>query len=130
MKEIFFVFVGGGAGSVLRYATSMLWQHLSLHPKVQESSILSTALPWPTLIVNVLGCFLIGLFYSQSERWGLSSEARLMLTTGFCGGLTTFSTFSNEGFTLLRNGMYTTYALYFVLSIALGIIAVFAGYRL
>lgn len=113
MKELLFVFIGGGTGSVFRYAISWFWkqQHWS------------AALPWPTLLANVAGCFLIGLFYQQSERWGLSSEVRLLLTTGLCGGFTTFSTFSYEGLNLLRGGQISAYILYALLSIGLGIAA-------
>lgn len=119
MKELIYVFIGGGTGSVLRFLISMLWRHLSLHPRFT-----SIVFPWPTLIVNVLGCFLIGILYQYAERWGWPVEVRLMLTVGLCGGFTTFSTFSYEGVTLLNGGYYTMYVLYLVLSIILGLLAV------
>lgn len=122
MKEIFYIFIGGGTGSVLRFFVSMIWRHMQLNPRYA-----SVALPWPTLVANVLGCFLIGLFYTKSEQWGLSPETRLMLTTGFCGGFTTFSTFSYEGIALISNGFYGTYALYLGLSIVLGLAAAYAA---
>ena len=53
--------------------------------------------PWATFTVNLLGSFLIGLFYALSERFHLPFEFRLFLTTGLCGGFTTFSTFSSDG---------------------------------
>lgn len=120
MKELFYVFLGGGAGSVARFMASLLWRHFSLHPRFEQS-----LMPWPTLVVNLIGCFLIGLFYVHGERWGMSHEVRLLLTTGFCGGLTTFSTFSYETVTLLHHGYYGTAAAYVCLSLLLGLAAVF-----
>lgn len=117
MKDFLYVFIGGGCGSVLRFMVSLFGRHIALDPRCQ------TALPWPTLLVNILGCFLIGLFYKHAEQWGMSPEMRLLLTTGLCGGFTTFSTFSYEGITLLQSGLYGTYALYLGLSIILGLIA-------
>lgn len=119
MKELIAVFLGGGLGSVVRFSISMLWRHLSLHPRYA-----GMVFPWPTFIANILGCLLIGLFYHYSERWGLSPEARLLLTTGFCGGFTTFSTFSYESANLLRCGLYSTFAIYVAASIIIGILAV------
>lgn len=120
MRELFCVFVGGGIGSTLRFIISMLWRHLSLHPRYSD-----ILFPWPTFIANILGCLFIGIFYEYSTKWGLSPEARLLLTTGLCGGFTTFSTFSYESMTLLQNGHYTVFSTYLILSIILGIIAVF-----
>lgn len=118
MKEIIYVFVGGGVGSVLRFLISIIWRHLSLHPRFE-----GMLFPWPTFIANVLGCLMIGMFYHYGEKCGLSPEARLLLTTGLCGGFTTFSTFSYEGVTLINAGCYGTYLLYVTLSIILGIVA-------
>lgn len=98
----------------------MLWRHLSLHPRYSD-----ILFPWPTFVANILGCLLIGIFYEYSTKWGLSPEARLLLTTGLCGGFTTFSTFSYESMTLLQNGHYTVFSTYLILSIILGITAVF-----
>lgn len=109
-----YVFLGGGVGAVLRYLISEGWK--MCHP--------ATLFPWPTLVANVLGCLLIGLFYSHSQTWGLSPQVRLLLTTGLCGGFTTFSTFSYESLGLLRSGCYTAFCLYVGLSLVLGILAV------
>ena len=79
--------------------------------------------PWATLTVNVAGSFLIGLFYALSARLHLSEETRLFLTTGLCGGFTTFSTFSHENLALLRQGAYGAFALYATLSVATGLAA-------
>lgn len=120
MRELLCVFVGGGIGSVLRFMASMLWRHMSLHPRFENM-----IMPWPTLAVNVVGCLLIGVFYVHGERLGLSDEARLLLTTGFCGGLTTFSTFSYESVTLMHNGHYLTAAAYITMSLIIGMAAAF-----
>ncbi|MCQ2131289.1 MAG: fluoride efflux transporter CrcB [Bacteroidales bacterium] len=109
-----YVFIGGGTGAVLRYLVSEAWKHM-------QGSSAVMIFPWPTLIVNVLGCFLISLFYTNSAEWGLSPEVRLLLTTGLCGGFTTFSTLGWESLNMLRSGMYGSFALYVLLSLVLGI---------
>ena len=102
---------------MLRYGIQLL-MHERIHPYHS---------PWATLTANVAGCFLIGLFHALSSRLHLSAEVRLMLTTGLCGGFTTFSTFCNENLTLLRQGYTSTFVLYTGLSLASGIGAVWAG---
>lgn len=116
-KTLLFIFLGGGAGSLLRYAVQ-----LALHQR-----IIPFLFPWATLSVNLLGSFFIGLFYAWSARFNLSDDTRLLLTTGLCGGFTTFSTFSHEGMAMLRQGFYGTFILYVTLSVLLGISAAFAG---
>ena len=119
MKEIAYIFIGGGVGSVLRYMAQ-----ISINERM---SGIGFPFSWGTFIVNIAGSLLIGLFYSISERWNLSMEMRLLLTTGLCGGFTTFSTFSNDGLSLLRGEFYGTFLLYALLSIGLGLVAVLAG---
>lgn len=117
MKDLLFVFLGGGFGSVIRFMGSMLWRHMQCHPKYAD-----ILFPWPTLAVNILGCLLISLFYMlMDSHWNLSPEHRLLLTTGFCGGLTTFSTFSYETATLIESGHYGLAALYVFASLVCGI---------
>lgn len=117
MKELIYIFIGGGAGSILRYSIQ----------KVLHENILPYHFPWATFCVNITGSFLIGLFYALSARFNLSPEVRLLLTTGLCGGFTTFSTFSNEGLTLFKGGHYIEFTAYLVLSLTLGILAALAG---
>lgn len=117
MKEAIVLFIGGGAGSLLRYGAQVL-----LHERIHPYSF-----PWSTFSVNLIGSFLIGLFYALAERYHLSAETRLALTTGLCGGFTTFSTFSQESLTLLRQGHYAAFALYTLASVAAGIAAALAG---
>lgn len=109
--------MGGGLGSVLRYGVQML-----LHERIVPYQF-----PWATFTVNILGSFMIGLFYALSARFHLSEEMRLFLTAGLCGGFTTFSTFSNDSLALLRQGDVTMFAVYVLLSVSLGLLAVFAG---
>lgn len=117
MKELIYVFLGGGTGSVLRYCVQEL-----LHERIVPYSF-----PWATFAVNIAGSFLIGLFYALSARFNLSAEVRLLLTAGLCGGFTTFSTFSNDGLTLLKGEFYGTFMVYTLASISLGLLAVLAG---
>ena len=112
MKAVF-VFVGGGIGSVLRYAVG-LW-------------IGSATFPWATLGVNAVGSLAIGLFGGWAVRLGWSETVRLALIVGLCGGFTTFSTFSKESLALMTAGRYGALAAYAVGSVALGIVMVAAG---
>ena len=110
------VFIGGGIGSVLRYAVGLC--------------IGAAAFPWATLAVNVGGSFAIGLFGGWCERLGWSEAVRLALTVGLCGGFTTFSTFSKESLALAQSGRWCAFALYALVSFSLGLLAVMAGFLL
>lgn len=117
MKTALIIFGGSGAGGVLRYFIQKLFIDAGF-----------VSFPAGTLIVNILGCFLIGFFNALAEKNNIiSSEWQIALTTGFCGGFTTFSTFANENMSLFRNGDYMYFWLYLILSILLGIGAVVAG---
>lgn len=118
MKEIVYIFVGGGVGSVLRYLAQL---------SVNERASICYPFAWGTFVVNIMGSLLIGLFYSISERFNLSVETRLFLTAGLCGGFTTFSAFSAEGLTMLKGEFYGTFAVYTLLSVALALAAVGVG---
>lgn len=120
VKQLFIAGFGGFVGTALRFLVSRYF-HLNL----------PTDFPWGTFLINILGSFLIGLFYGLSEKEDfMSPDLRLFLTVGICGGFTTFSTFSNESLTLLQNKDFLNLSLYVGLSFFLGIAAVYAGRQL
>lgn len=115
-----YVAVGGALGSVSRYALTYLIQSRQLSP-----------FPTATLLINVTGSILLGfLMRYATDSTSLSAELRLLLTTGFCGGYTTFSTFSFETARLYEDGDYRRAALYAVLSVILSLAGMFAGFAL
>ncbi|NQY07156.1 MAG: fluoride efflux transporter CrcB [Flavobacteriaceae bacterium] len=117
MKAILFIFIGGGLGSVARYVLSKF--------------NFINAIPYGTLIANILGCFLTGLILAYiNKNNGFSKELFLLLATGFCGGFTTFSTFAYENQNFLKSGDYSSFILYTALSFILGLLAVTAGLAL
>lgn len=110
--------LGGGIGSALRYAVSKF---------VQDST--NGAFPYHTFAVNIVGCLLIGLFYGLAARGHLGNNATtLLLTTGLCGGFTTFSTFCNENIALLRGDNAFVALVYVASSVFCGLLAVALGY--
>lgn len=117
IKSLFIAGIGGFIGTVVRFVIARYFQ-------LNYASVF----PWSTFIVNVVGCFLIGLIYGVSEKGDfMSSDIRLFLTVGICGGFTTFSTFSNDAYLLMQNQEWFRFALYTSLSVFLGLIAVFFG---
>ena len=118
MPSWFYIFVGGGLGSMCRYAMSV-WL-----PRATAAHF-----PWATLATNALGCLLIGLWLGYLEARP-SRLLALLFVTGFCGGFTTFSTFMNESLSLMRADNLLSLALYASLSVGLGLVAVWAGSRI
>ena len=117
IKNLLLVGLGGGIGSIARYLCQKWFSENYPHP-----------FPWGTFLVNLCGCFLIGVFYAAAERTSvLSPQTRLLLITGFCGGFTTFSTFAFENMNLLRSGDILYFSVYIAASVVLGIAGVFGG---
>lgn len=120
LKILLFIGSGSFLGGIARYLLSR---------GIQNSVI--TSFPLGTFWVNIIGCFLIGLIYGLSDRGTpISNELRLFLAVGFCGGFTTFSTFSNENLALLRDGSILYFSLYAGLSVFIGLLVTFGGHAL
>ena len=109
--------IGGFAGSVLRYLVSVAF-----------AGWLGSPFPFATFIVNITGCFAMGILFGLSERSGvLSPEMRALLMAGFCGGFTTFSAFSVESIALIESRHFLELSIYVGLSVGLGIVATYVG---
>src|SRR5436189_1451453 len=120
IKNLLIVGLGGAVGSMLRYGVQKIFQ-------VQTAA----AFPTGTLLVNISGCFLIGIFWSLTTRsltW--NEEMKLLLMTGFCGGFTTFSAFTLEGIGLLKENKTVLFLIYFTASVVGGLVATFIGIRI
>ena len=117
IRNIIAVGAGSFIGGIARYLVSLAMKGIS------------KGFPWATVLVNLLGCLIIGLLWgflsrnaSESTSWGL------FLTVGLCGGFTTFSTFSKEALTMLQTGQIWGFASYIAISILAGIALVALGY--
>ena len=107
------VFLGGGTGAILRYLISSIFN--------------KKYMPWGTFVVNVLGCFIFGMFVSfLSDPYNT-----VLLMTGFCGGFTTFSTFASETAHLFTGSKkdFIQGVIYLTSSVVLGVFAIFVGLK-
>lgn len=119
MSKLALIFLGSGLGGIFRYALS---------GSVQR--VFNGRFPAGTLVVNLVGCLLIGFLTSALlGRVLIREELRVALTVGLLGGFTTFSTFGFETFALLNDGQYARALANILLSVGAGLAAVWIGYR-
>ncbi len=119
LSNLLLVGIGGFLGSVLRFLISMM-----INRQV------STHFPFGTFTVNIIGSLLIGLLYGLWAREIIDDNASRVWIAGFCGGFTTFSTFSYDGITLISHGQYLTFLIYATASVFVGLLAVYLGMTL
>ena len=118
LKSILLVGIGSFFGGALRYVVSLLMKGLC-----------SQGFPWATLLVNLVGCFAFGVIFALFGKFSSSGSAWcLLLTTGVCGGFTTFSTFANESVQMLQNGNLGGFVGYVATSLVAGLALVALGY--
>lgn len=116
-RDLFYVFLGGGLGSIVRFATGK-WIG-ALHDQ---------QFPYGTLVTNIVACLVLGFVIGMADhKQIISPAARVFWAVGFCGGFSTFSTFSAETITLLQNGLQLSSAIYVMGSLVLCITATYAG---
>ena len=116
MRQVLLVFIGGGLGSVARYLLSLKFNNYE------------NAIPYGTLLANVLGSLFIGIIFGYMLKTGnLSERNSLLLATGFCGGFTTFSTFIYENYLFVKDGDYFSFLPYLAITFILGFAALFLG---
>ena len=118
MQTLVLVFLGGGAGSLCRYAISSWLTHID------------GVMPWATLSANVAACLILGLLIRYNVDHTMQSSAWLLLATGFCGGFSTFSTFAGELVSYLQQGDMLLACGYLLTSVLMGIAAIFVGFWL
>lgn len=117
LKSALLVGLGGGVGSILRYLTG-----------IAAGKLFPTKLPLGTFIVNIIGCFIVGILIGLLQKTATTdSNMRLLLIVGFCGGFTTFSAFSAESLSMIQSGNILTGILYITASIITGLLAVWIG---
>jgi CrcB protein len=116
INNLLLVGAGGAAGSMLRYLC--------------QRSFNTLMFPYGTLLVNIAGCFIVGLLAGIIAKNQLPDSLRLLFVAGFCGGFTTFSAFAYEGLQFMQKGQWLVLSAYISVSVFAGLLACFFGYKL
>lgn len=118
IKSLLIVGTGSFIGGAMRYLLSTLMK-----------SVCGQGFPWGTLMVNLLGCFLFGMLFAVFGKSSATDNTLyLLLTTGICGGFTTFSTFANESVQMLQQGNTWGFVGYVATSVVAGLALIALGY--
>lgn len=118
MLGYFWVFLGGGLGSICRFAIAQVF------------SSSSSLFPWATFVANAISCIILGILIGIQLKNPMLPSWRLLLSTGFCGGFSTFSTFSSESLLLFQEGQVEIAFWNIAASIIMGLICVYIGLKL
>jgi CrcB protein len=118
MQQLIYVFLGGGLGSLFRYGIGIYF------------SSVNSDFPIGTFISNFLACFILGILFGLQLKHNLQANYILLFSTGFCGGFSTFSTFSNESFKLFQNQQFALALFYIGISILSGLFAIYLGLKI
>lgn len=114
--QFIYVFLGGGFGAISRFGISKI--------------ISNQVFPYATLITNIISCIILGYLLGLTIQKSLDTKMQLLLMTGFCGGFSTFSTFSAETFKLLENNQYGLACLYVMASLLICTLCIFIGIKI
>jgi len=116
--DFLYIFLGGGLGAMARFGISKL---INFNP---------IGFPWATFTSNIISCIFLGILFGIAIQKNLDQKYQLLLMTGFCGGFSTFSTYSLESFNLIENGQLTIAILYMFTSTLVCLLCIFLGFWL